>query len=504
LRRARVSPRLTALVDELAALGPVEAPRAPSTFLAELVLHAGQVSAVLATALTVVICAGRRWGKSVAACFKAYAVALATPGVTCCLIGATQGSISRIFWRTLREMNRVHGLGATPLKGVEGWSMTLPNGSQVVLLPVDSIEAADKVRGLSNVAFVCVDEAQRYKAEILRYLLLDVLKAMFIDQRARGEQAQLWLMGTPNPLGKVGTFWDYMTRPGATVITGTVYDNTKLGARDRIEQVVDEMLAEEGQTREGSWYQREILARWVVDLARRVYYFDDEANAYDDLPAHLTHFALIGDIGVRDADAVGLWGWGDTDPTLYLVAEYVARGQDTLSLGDQLRAVLDDSTIGPMVVMVRLDGGGLGLKVILTLQKLFPGVPIGAVTKPPVNLQVKAFNARARRGLKCKRTSRLYAEVRNSEWEGGIVNGKILETGHSDVVPMARYACVELEQLLPDAPKDETDDQRRRREYLEGVARAEKNRERAEHHDTTYDQGEFAEDVESDLFDAVN
>ena len=458
-------------------------------------MHPGQIAAVLALALTVVICAGRRWGKSVAACFKAYSVALATAGVTCCLIGATQGSISRIFWRTLREMNRVHELGAVALKGIEGWTMTLPNGSQIVLLPVDSIEAADKVRGLSNVAFVCVDEAQRYRPEVLKYLLQDVLNAMFIDQRVKGNQAQLWLMGTPNPLGKLGTFWEYLNREGATVVTGNVYDNTKLGTREQIEAVVDEMLKEASESREGAWYQREILARWVVDIARRVYHWDDDANAYDVLPA-LTSYAVLGDIGVRDADAVGLWGWRDGDHTLYLVKEIVKRGQDTLALADELRPLLEQ--YNPLVVA--FDGGGLGLKVIMTLQKLFPGIPIRAVTKPPVNLQVKAFNDRARRGMKAPRTSRLYAEVRNSEWVDGVVNGKIQETGHSDVVPMARYAAVELANLLPDPVVDETPAEAFARKRREMSEKAERNRRAQQKHTgNDFDPEEFTDDLTDDL-----
>lgn len=463
-------------------------------FTPEVVLHPGQRRCCASLVSTLVLCAGRRWGKSVVACFKAYQVARAQPGVTCCLIGATQGSISRIFWRTLADMNREYGLGAVPLKGVEGWSMTLPNGSQIVLLPVDSVEAADKVRGLSRVAFVCVDECQRYKKDVLDYLLLDVIKAMFIDLRAKGESAQLWLMGTPNPLGKVGTFWEYGQRRGAEVHTGTTFDNEKLGTREQIAAVVAEMLAEEGQTKESTWYRREILAEWVVDIARRVYAFDDDRNVIDVIPA-CDHFALIGDIGVRDADAVAKLGWRDGDPNLYLVEEYIARGQDTLDLAEMTRKAIADCH--PLVTA--FDGGGLGLKVINTLRRLFPKVPIRSVTKPPVNLQVKALNNRLLSGFKCLRTSRFYAEIRNSEWEDGIVNGKIIETGHSDIVPALRYAALELVRLLPDKPREKTPAELEEEKQIADVERAERNR-RLQQRQKEYEPEQW-DDVNSDQYD---
>jgi hypothetical protein len=470
-------------------------PANDNAFTPAAVLHAGQARACASLVSTLVICAARRWGKSVAACYKAYAVARATPGVTCCLIGATQGSISRIFWRTLRDMSRDYRLGAVFLKGVEGWTATLPNGSQIVLLPVDSVEAADKVRGLSKVAFVCVDEAQRYKKDVLDYLLLDVIKAMFVDIRVKGGSAQMWLMGTPNPLGKLGTLWDYMQRAGTEVHHGTTYDNTKLGAREEIERVVDEMLAEEGQTRESVWYRREILAEWVVDISRRVYVFDDEGNVYDELP-ELTTYAFIGDIGVRDADAIAVVGWRDNDPHLYLVLEVIRRGLDTLDLADEVRKLA--KVYAP--ILIAFDAGGLGLKTLLTIKKLFPGIPVRAVTKPAVNLQVKALNDRAKRGLKVSRKSQFYAEVRNSEWEDGIVNGKIRETGHSDIVPAMRYAALELARLLPNAPVPQTQAEKELEEQIANVERAERNR-RLQSGIKDYDPKEFEDDVTSDLYD---
>jgi len=476
---------LEAAIDELLDLVGDE----PDGFSDEAVLHLGQLAIARCQAPTIILVGGRRFGKSWVICKMAFNIARARAGVTCVLIGATQGSISRIFWRTLKEMDRDYSLGCTFLKGVEGWGATLPNGSQVILLPVDSEEAADKARGLSNVAFVAVDESQRYKSSVLNYLVLDVIKAMFIDLRAKGGSAQLLLAGTPNPAGKVGTLWDYMTRPGAVVFTGTVYDNTKLGTREAIEKVVDEMLSEEGKDRESTWYRREILAEWVVELAHRVYSFNDETNT-EAIPAkRFDHYAILGDIGVRDADALATVGWGDGDPTLWLVCEDIRRGQDTLALADVLGLRIEEYD----PILVALDGGGLGLKVILTLQKLFPGLPIRAVNKPPVNLQVKALNDRLHRGFKCSKDSQFYKEIRNPTWVDGIVNGKIDENGHSDIVPTMRYAAVELAYLLPDAPKSKTEAEIERERYIESVRRGERLARLGRLRDAPYDPEEFAD-----------
>jgi hypothetical protein len=116
---------------------------------------------------------------------------------------------------------------------------------------------------------------------------------------------------------------------------------------------------------------------------------------------------------------------------------------------------------------------------------------------------VKALNDRARRGLKCAKTSAFYAEVRNSEWVNGIVNGKIQETGHSDIVPTMRYAALELAQLLPEAPMEKTETEKEREKYREAVERAERVARRARQSDKTYEPEEFLDPLDDDLTDAV-
>lgn len=406
--------------------------------------HQGQARLV-ATAGNVVVVAGRRYGKSVAAVFKALMVATATPDVTACLIAATKTTVKRIFWKTLVRLNQRHGLGGE-LNRSE-LSITFPNGSTVALLHVDSEEMADKVRGMSRIALVVIDETQRYKADLLTYLIRDVLRPILVDVRAAGVPAAVWLMGTPNPAGKVGTLWERWNAPRWAKHSGTIYDNSKLGTREAIEAVIEEDLREEGQSRESAWFRREYLAEWAVELSHRVYKFADEANLWRVLP-ELTHYAIAGDIGVKDNDALLLAGWNDDGPTVYLVREHVRRGQTVADLGFVIEQWCEEFE----VLKIALDGGGLGLKTIISLQQMMPALPIEAVHKPAVNIQVAALNDMLSPGLfKVEEGSAFAAEVRNATWVDGLANGKIDEHGHSDVIPAARYLALTVRPYLPDA-----------------------------------------------------
>jgi len=401
------------------------------------ICHPKQAAVVADPSRNLVVVAGRQSGKSFVAVLCALLWARSTERCNVVYVSATYASVKKMAWQPLLAINREYALGGHP--NYTELSMSFPNGSTIYLLGVDSEKSADKARGIPRLVGAIVDECARYDPDVLRYLLRDVIRPGLRPMAGR-----IMLAGTPSPLGKVGPLWEARENPAFSHHTWDAYDNTKVGTREQIEKIIEDDLKTELQGREGAWFRREYLAEWVVDEESRVYHFDEDRNTYDQLPNDLNMFACAGDIGVRDADAMAIVGWNDDRPDLYLVEEVIRRGQDALDMGVEVERVWN--TFNPIVLA--FDGGGGGLKTILTIQHLYPNAPIKAVDKPNVNMQVKALNQLLRR-LKVRRGSRFYEEVRNSEWLHGIVNGRIREYGHSDIVPAMRYLAVEVLQYLP-------------------------------------------------------
>jgi hypothetical protein len=307
---------------------------------------------------------------------------------------------------------------------------------------------AEKIRGIPRLALAIVDECQRYPDEMLNTLTRDVIRPALRDMRGA-----IWLMGTPNPSGKLGRFWELWNNKRWSRHGCTIYDNTKLGTAEETEAIISEDLEVEGLTKESAWFRREYLAEWVVDLASRVYHFDEARNVYETLPRDLDHWLLGVDLGTADADAIAPLGWRDDASEIYLAHEDVVTGQTVQRLAEKLGAIW--AFLNPIKIVV--DTGGGGLKTLVSVQHLLPDVPLMAATKPPVNLQVKMLNNVLKTGrLKVPRGSRFADDCRGARWVEGIVGGKVDETGakHSDLVPAVRYAVIAA------APFWGTDDER--------------------------------------------
>lgn len=405
----------------------------------------------------VTVNAGRRFGKSFVGLVLCLDTATRHAGVNVLYIAATQESVKEMVWFHLLRLNREFKLG-----GVPNWNnttMTFANGSRIRLKGVDSIPLADKCRGIPNLMLIIVDECQRYKKEVLQYLLKDVISLGLLDKGVDSTTA-VWTMGTPNPRGKEGAFWERWSRVeknpalmGKGYHYATLYDNETLGTREQQEAVVDELLTEFGETRESAWYQREILARWVVEISERAYKFSDTLNVYEDLPDNLIHFLITADTGVTANDAVAVLGWAEDNPTIYLVAERIAPNQTDNDLGEVLTYLHSQYD----AIEIVMDAGGLGKKSLITIKQLFPELPIRAAIKPPINIQVKTLNGRLQRGFRCSPASRFYADIRNFTWVNGIVNGVLDEKSfHSDIVPSVRYGVIAAIPYLPPDPEEVT------------------------------------------------
>lgn len=408
------------------------------------ICHRKQYRLVCDESRSVIVVAGRRSGKTFGAVVKMLDLATSTAAVACLYISATRASAKKMAWGPLVTLNREYELGGVANRA--DLSMAFPNGSVIYVLGIDSEKAADKARGIPNLALAVIDESQRYR-HLLDYLIKDVLRPGTLDAGVRGKRA-IWLMGTPNPLGKVGTLWDRLNKPGASIHHFTVYDNSKLGTRAQIETLIQEDLKDENESKESAWFRREYLAEWVVDIKFRVYDFDDDRNVYAQLPENLTHFMVAGDLGTSAADALAVAGWADDDPTIYLITEHIKKGQTIDALGKVIKRIYE--ACDPIKIL--LDPGGLGSKVIITLQQWFPAFPIEAAVKPPINLQVKFLNDVLKAGrFKVPAGSQFSLEIRQASWVDGVVNGKIVEEGgHSDIIPAVRYLIIAAKPFLPE------------------------------------------------------
>lgn len=399
-----------------------------------------QAAAVRDQSRNVVIVAGRRGAKSFGAVLKGLTIARAVPNVSVVYTAATKDSVKRIAWEAARYFNDRLGL-----KAVESWTdktLTLPNGSRQYLFGVDSEKAADLAgRGIHRLAFIAIDECQRYRDDVLGTFIKAVRPAL------RDVAGTLWLLGTPNPKGKVGVLWDRLRLGLFSAHTWTSFDNGYLGTREEQEAIVDEDLRAEGETREGAFYRREYLAEWVVDLASRAYKFDDTLNVYADLPTDLTHSLLCVDIGYGDADAIGDLAWNEDKGTVYLRREDIEAGQTVTDLGSKLQRMAHDT----MPILITVDAGGGGLKDLATLQQMLPQLPLQAAVKPDVHMQVKALNNLLVPGrFKVRAESRFAKDVRQVGWVKGIVGGKLDEVAfHSDIIPACRYGVIAAAPFLP-------------------------------------------------------
>jgi hypothetical protein len=418
--------------------------RAQALFTTAL-LYEYQRRYVEALTRTVVVCWGRRTGKSHTAVFKALRTCLDRPGVAVVYISATRASVKKFGFKPACKFNRDHKLdGSVNLSDL---SISFRNSSILYCIGVDSEQAADKTRGIPKLQLAIVDESQRYKPDLLQYLIRDCLRPGLLDV---GESGQLWIMGTPSTTGPVGEFYERWTNPanyGSNTIH-TYQENPSLGPIQTVEALIEQDLKDEKRTRTSAWFRREYLCEWVEpDQSERVYDFENDRNTYQSVPV-LGNYLICGDTGVRDADALAVLGWSSDSPTVYLVREFIKRGQDV----DDLGKVLLDWYNEFKPIQIVLDAGA-NLKSVLTLQNRYRDLPITAAIKPAVNQQIAETNDYLRRGwFKASPHSRYAREVRLPVWVDGIVGGKVDESGprKSDIVPAVRYGLIAARPFLPD------------------------------------------------------
>lgn len=255
----------------------------------------------------------RRAGKSYGAGLKLYQTAMRFAGTTSVYISLTRDSAKRIMLKdVMKDINRKHQLGAV-FNHTE-LSITLPNGSIIYLLGMDSDKREmDKVLG-QKFKLVIIDEAGSFRQD-LKEIVYSKLKPACADLKG-----QIYMIGTPQNFTK-GLFYEVVwskIEAGWDVHQWSAFDNPYMV--DTWQTEIEEMTAVNPRVVETPWFKQNYLGQYVVDTNALCYRYRPDVNLVKaQTIGKLDHYVLGIDLGYEDATAFSLLGYNDRGGKLYVV-----------------------------------------------------------------------------------------------------------------------------------------------------------------------------------------
>lgn len=285
------------------------------------------------SALLCVLCT-RRAAKSFSAAKRLLRAMYKHPGCSVLFIGLTRDSAKKILWKdVLRKLNKTERLHAKFNKSE--LTMTLPNGSVLYLLGVDTDEAEkEKLLG-QKYAEVAIDESASYSID-LHSLVYNTLKPAVADYRGT-----IGLYGTPSNI-KAGIFYDLTEHQnpstpsrwqGTTEHEGVTYSGWSGHCwstfqnpymADLWKQEIADLIRDNPLIESTPGYQQNYLGIWVIDDSKLVYKYMPVRNDFNGTLPHYRggewHFVLGIDLGFRDATSFTVMAYHDQDRTLYVLS----------------------------------------------------------------------------------------------------------------------------------------------------------------------------------------
>lgn len=257
----------------------------------------------------------RRAGKSYGIGLNLLQTALDNPMTTCLYIALTRESAKRIMFKdVLYVINRRFNL---QIKfNMSDLTATLPNGSVVYFIGMDSSEQeAEKALG-QKLKLVVIDEAASFRRD-LSEIVYKVLRPACTDL-----DGQIVLIGTPGNITR-GLFYDVVHNkvPGWAIHKWGALDNPYIASQWQAE--IDQLTKENPLVTETPWFKQMYLGLYVIDQTKLVYRFVYEKNIATSLPSHLTYVLGV-DLGFDDPSAFVVCGYQDHDSTLYVQEVYKA------------------------------------------------------------------------------------------------------------------------------------------------------------------------------------
>ncbi len=375
-------------------------------------------------------CCSVRAGKTTACAADLIDTALTNPGTTGCYITLARTSAERIVWPELKKINREYGLGgkANEVK----LSIRFANGSTIYLFGANDESEIEKIRGLSNVALIYLDESQAMRAHI-KELVEDIVVKRLYDTNGRCR-----MIGTPGPI-LAGYYYECCHSDHWSHHYWTMHQNPWLIKKSGM--TADELIAQDcarkGVTLDDPSIQRECFGRWKLDPNSLLLVYDPEKNAFQELPPGKFTYILGIDLGTRDSDSLSLLAFADNSPITWLEQEILTPNQLTDGLAAQIKALMAKYPIARFPT----DAGGLGLKIVEDLVARY-GIPLEAADKREKMANYKHLNNALRTGIfKARKNSRFAQDCNLLERDDDkSTPEKIVVRGHSDAVDSCLYA----------------------------------------------------------------
>jgi hypothetical protein len=385
----------------------------------------------------------RRAGKTSGLAYRFARTLEANPGAQCVYMALTRESAKDILWPVLIEMNDTHNLG---------WTFTesklearTPNGSSLKLYGADQKNFIKRLKGRKYPG-VAIDEAQDFGVH-LRSLVDDVLTPAISDYA----DGWLALTGTPGPVPS-GYFFDvtHGGRFGYSVHHWTLLDNPFM---PNPATFIAELKLRQEWDDANPTYLREYCNKWVLDTQSLWIRYLESQNHYEILPTLKWNYILGVDFGFKDADALAVLAWHESDPNTYLVEEVVTRGQDITGVAEQIQVLMKKYDIA----VITADEGALGKKMAEEMRRRFH-IPMQPAEKTRKQETVSFLNDTLRTGkFKAKKDS-MFAQdsyLVQIDWDKSTPDKIIVKKQpHSDIIDAVLYAFKVSPAFTYQKPKD--------------------------------------------------
>jgi Terminase large subunit, T4likevirus-type, N-terminal len=374
----------------------------------------------------------RRAGKTTALAYRFARTMAANPNSQCLYLALTRESAKEILWNALIEMNHNHSLGWNFKES--NLEIKAPNGASLILYGADQTNFINRLRGRKYPG-IAIDEAQSFGPH-LEGLINDVLVPAMVDY----DDAWLALTGTPGPV-PLGYFYEAASngKYGYSVHSWTLRENPTLRNVDRF---LADLMERQAWDSQNPTYLREYCGRWVLDVQALWVQYKEERNDYDQLPPAKYTYIMGIDLGYKDADALAVLAYSDTDPNTYLVEELITPQQGITELVSQIEMLQKKYDIVKLIV----DQGGLGLKVAEEIRRRHQ-IPVIGAEKQRKQETVKFLNDHLRQSrFKAKADSQFAQDsyLVQIDYDKTTPDRIVVKKNyHSDIIDAVLYAFKE-------------------------------------------------------------